>query len=67
MAYANGKKLVISREFDAPFDLVWKAITDFERLRQGRPSLVNLRRILVLKFSLFLGLNLSFSASIFVE
>lgn len=36
MAYVE-KKLVITRVFDAPVELVWKAITDVDLLKQWSP------------------------------
>jgi uncharacterized protein YndB with AHSA1/START domain len=37
MEYKDRKKLVITRTFDAPIDLVWQAITDMELLHQWAP------------------------------
>ncbi len=34
MEYSDEQKLVITRVFDAPIELVWKALTDIELLKQ---------------------------------
>jgi len=37
MEYSDERKLVIGRVFDAPIELVWKALTDIELLKQWSP------------------------------
>ena len=43
MPFADEKKLVIKRVFDAPIDLVWKAISDVDLLKQWSPFFTDFR------------------------
>lgn len=42
MEYQNNK-LIIARTFDAPIELVWKALTDFELIKQWSPFFTNFK------------------------
>ena len=55
MAYKNEKKLVITRVFDAPVELVWKAITDVDLLKQWAPFLGDFRTEVGTENRFFLG------------
>ena len=43
MTYNKEKKLVITRVFDAPVELVWRAITDIDLLKQWAPFFADFR------------------------
>lgn len=54
MAY-NEKKLAITRVFDAPIELVWKAITDVDLLKQWSPFFTDFRAEIGFETQFILG------------
>lgn len=54
MEYRNDK-LVITRTFDAPIDMVWKALTEYELIKQWSPFFTNFKAIVGFEDRFMLG------------
>lgn len=55
MTATENKKLTIQREFDAPIDLVWRALTETDLLKQWAPFLGEFKAIVGYETRFLLG------------